>query len=203
MHVVSGTDSFTSVRSLSGVLMDLPAKITVAQPYSMVLFRLAVHPEFFQIDKRLRVRQGTYDFESWVFQGGHALRFEADGTCVTEVITPSPEQLPERGHVATLPCGGERDHDQEFGDRVSYITSMQTESLSDHLYADSFQELKSLGEQGDARMVTWIERGGQQSMSMVDLQRYNDELHAQGYHLRGDTGLVLRTQTIFDIKSAS
>ena len=37
-------------------------------------------------------------------------------------------------------------------------------------------------------------------MSLVDVQRFADSVHVQGYHLRSDCGLVLRTQTIFQIK---
>ena len=38
------------------------------------------------------------------------------------------------------------------------------------------------------------------NLSLVDVQRYRDEVHSQGYHLRSDCGLVLRTQSIFQVK---
>ena len=34
---------------------------------------------------------------------------------------------------------------------------------------------------------------------MIDVQRYANQVHLQGYHLRNDCGLVLRTQSIFQI----
>ena len=38
------------------------------------------------------------------------------------------------------------------------------------------------------------------NLSLVDLQRFADQVHVQGYHLRSDCGMVLRTQSIFQIK---
>jgi hypothetical protein len=34
-------------------------------------------------------------------------------------------------------------------------------------------------------------------MSVLDIQRYRTEVHVQGYHLRSDCALVLRTQSMF------
>ena len=36
------------------------------------------------------------------------------------------------------------------------------------------------------------------NLSMVDVQRLTKEVHAQSYHLIAATGLVIRTQTIFE-----
>ena len=41
---------------------------------------------------------------------------------------------------------------------------------------------------------------GKTNLSLVDTQRFADSVHVQSYHLRSDCGLVLRTQTIFQIK---
>jgi hypothetical protein len=35
---------------------------------------------------------------------------------------------------------------------------------------------------------------------VLDIQRYAEEVHVHSYHLRGDCGMVLRTQTIFQLK---
>ncbi len=46
----------------------------------------------------------------------------------------------------------------------------------------------------------WTDELGKPNLSLVDVQRYSDEVHIQGYHLRSDCGLVLRTQSIFQVK---
>ena len=182
--------------------MQIPDKMTDQLTYSMALFRAAIHPEFFKIEERIEVRHNGYDFEAWLFKGGHVLRFEFDGTCVTEVITSTPELLPERGHVTTMVCSGERDHEQEFGDRITLITSMQMEFLPSHLFGDSYKELVEFGEETQAKVVCFSD-DKQYCASIIDVQRYNDQLHTQSYHLQSKHGLVLRTQTIFELKPES
>ncbi len=190
--------------------MSSTTKTTLLQNYNMVLYRTALHPEFFGIQGRSRIKYGPYEFEAWVFHGGHVLRFEHGGLCVSELITEDPAGLPERGQVTIQPCAGERDYESEFADIISYMTSMQTESLSDHLYRSTYRELLEHGRNSDALMSIWTDspppRGSRASdpvhtnLSMIDTQRYNDEIHVQGYHLRSDCGLVLRTQSIFQVK---
>lgn len=182
--------------------MSLQPKVTSLQAYNMLLFRTALHPEFFGIEGRRRIKHGPYEFEAWIFKGGHALRFQYDGVCLTEIVTDQIEHLPERGLVSTFPCAGERDHDATFGEQVLYMTSMQTEILTDHLYLGTYDEMVEHGREFDGLMSMWSDRqGGKPNLSLVDMQRFSDQVHVQGYHLRNDCGLVLRTQTIFQIKS--
>ena len=183
--------------------MQIPEKIADQQIYSMALFRSAIHPEFFPVEERIEVQYNGYDFEAWLYKGGLVLRFEYEGTCVTEVVTRNPDGLPERGHVTKMACAGERDHEQEFGDRVKLITSMQIEFLPDHLFGDSYQELLTFGEESNAKILRWSEDNSPRNALILDVQRYNDQLHAQSYHLQSQYGIVLRTQSIFEIKQES
>jgi hypothetical protein len=47
--------------------------------------------------------------------------------------------------------------------------------------------------------MTFWKDGGKNNMSLIDYQKYREEVHVQAYHLRSDCGLVLRTQSIFQI----
>mgnify|MGYP001043520756 CR=1 FL=1 len=176
------------------------SRTTSLQAYSLALYRGALHPEFFQIDGRFRIAHGDYEFEAWVFRGGHALRFEHQNLCVSEIVSEELEHLPERGHVITLPCAGERDHEADFAERLVYMTSMQTETLTDHLYLSTYNEMIEHGRMGECLMSVWADEIGKPNLSLIDRQRYGDEVHVQAYHLRSDCGLVLRTQSIFQIK---
>lgn len=180
--------------------MNSGSKTTTLQAYNMLLYRAAVHPEFFEIDGRRRIEHCGYEFEAWIYQGGHAFRFEYEGTCLSEVITPTVSALPDRGLIATLPCAGEKDHEAEYGDRITFMTSMQTETLTDHLYLDTFQELYEYSESPNCMRTVWADpTTGKQNLSLIEMQRYSDQVHAQGYHLRSNCGLVLRTQSIFQV----
>src|SRR5687768_2780899 len=106
--------------------MSIASKTTSLQAYNMLLYRGAIHPEFFPIVGRRRIEHGEYEFESWLFQGGHVLRYEFDSVVVTEVVTDRQDRLPDRNLLTTLPCAGEKDHETDFGDHIVYMTSMQT-----------------------------------------------------------------------------
>lgn len=172
------------------------SKLSSLQAYHLLLTRKAMHPEFFGIEGRRRIVHGDYEFEAWIFRGGHALLFQHEGAYVTEIVTDRPDSLPERSIVTSLPCAGEKDHEESFGDRIEYITSVQTETLTDHLYSGTYSELLDHGRMCDGLMVQWRDEGNRLNLSMLDLQRHADEVHVQAYHLRSDCGLVLRTQTI-------
>ncbi len=184
--------------------MNSQPKVTSLQAYNMLLYRNVLHPEFFGIEGRRVIEHGDYEFEAWIFRGGHALRFQHQGVCLNEIVTDQMEHMPERGLVGTFPCAGERDHDQTFGDQLIYMTSIQTEVLTDHLYLGTHKEMLEHGRNLDGLMSMWIEDGGggKPSLSLLDMQRFADQVHVQSYHLRSDCGLVLRTQTIFQVKDS-
>ncbi|MFK7959895.1 MAG: hypothetical protein AB8G96_05150 [Phycisphaerales bacterium] len=171
------------------------------QAYHLAVFRGAIHPEFFDIEARRPIVHGEYDFDAWVFRGGHVLRFEHNGTVITEVVGDNIERLPERGHVTTMPCAGERDHESEFADRVGYMTSIQTETLTGHLYLGTYNEMVEHSQTPDCISSHWSTDNERMNLSVLDLQRYADEVHVQSYHLRSDCGMVLRTQSIFQVKT--
>ena len=180
--------------------MSFQSKVASVQAYNMVLYRNAVHPEFFGIEGRRRIEHGEYEFEAWIFRGGHALRFEHDSQCMTEIISDQVDQLPERGQSGIFPCAGEKDHESTMGDNVVYLTSMQTEVLTDHLYLGTYNEMLEHGRESNGLMSVWTENAhSKPSLSLLDMQRFAEEVHVQSYHLRADCGLDLRSQSIFQL----
>lgn len=179
--------------------MNLSSKTSTLQTYSMLVYRKAVHPEFFGIAARKRVEHGECEFEGWIFQGGHAGRLQFGSLCVCEVVIDQANHLPDRGLVTTMPCAGERDYEERFGDQVLYMTTMQTETLSEHLYLGTYKEMVAHGRDSDSISTAWTDESGRPNLSLLDIQRYRDEIHMQGYHLRSDCGLVLRTQSMFQL----
>ncbi len=183
--------------------MSLQPKVTSLQSYSMLLYRNALHPEFFGIEGRRRFEQAEYEFEGWVFRGGHSLSFQHDGLCLTEIVTALVEPLPERGLIASFPCAGEKDHDTTFGDRLVYVTSIQTELLTDHLYLCTYNEMIEHGRDVGGLMSVWVGEDHKPNLSLLDFQPMADRVDIQSYHLRSDCSLVLRTQTIFRVKNGT
>ncbi len=177
--------------------MNIGSKTTSLQTYSMLVYRKAVHPEFFGIAGRRRLEHGPCEFEGWIFRGGHAGRLQVGPLCICEVVIDQSSHLPDRGLVTTMPCAGERDYEERFGDQVLYMTTIQTETLSEHLYLGTYKEMVAHGRESDSITAAWTDDSGRPNLSLLDIQRYRDEIHMQGYHLRSDCGLVLRTQSMY------
>jgi hypothetical protein len=131
------------------------SKTSSLQAYTLLLYRKAIHPEFFQIQARKRIEHPQYEFEGWVFKGGHAGRFQFGETCLCEVVLEGGQNLPDKGLVTTMPCAGEREFDEKFGDNLKYVTTLQTETLSEHLYTGTYREMLAHGRDRNCIMFNW------------------------------------------------
>lgn len=171
------------------------------QAYRLILYKRALHPELFKVKGRRVIAYNGYEFEGWIMPGSHLLRFQFENQCGTELITDLEDGIPDRGIVAALPCAGERDHDQAFGDKVKYCSTVQTEQLPESLYRATYQELTGFAKEGQAMVHTWLDDDGGKCASILDIQRFRKEIHAQAYHLIASGGVVLRSQSIFECKA--
>lgn len=180
--------------------MNTAAKSANLQAYRLILYRRALHPELLPVKGRRTLAHGDYEFEAWIMPGAHLMRFQFDGVCATELVTSMELSLPERGLVAALPCAGEKDHEHPFSDAVKYLTTVQTETLPENLYGATYRELVGFGKERDALIHLWTDGEGGKCASILDIQRFRREIHAQSYHLIAQGGVVLRTQSIFEHK---
>lgn len=178
--------------------MSLPVKSPNLQSYQVFLYGRALHPELFPLKGRRVIRHGNYEFEVWIMQGAHLLRFEHATLCACELLTDQDGKLPEVGVVSGFLAAGERDYEHRFiKDKVTYMTTVQTETLSENLYVSTYEEMLDYARTSDALTHRWRDDAGE-CLSMIDLQRFNREIHAQSYHLIAHGGVVIRTQTIFE-----
>jgi len=181
--------------------MNAPAKVAIAPAHTLVLYRKALHPDLFQVKARRVVSHVGYELECWLMHGSHMLRFQQRRGCVCEIVTDKEGGLPTNGVLATFPCVGEREFEHEIAEeQVNYITAMQTETLSENLYRATYLEMVALAEETDGLAVQWRDEAGGKNLSMLDIERMSREVHVHSYHLFAATGLVLRTQSIFELK---
>lgn len=178
--------------------MSHPGKSTSLQAYRVILYNRALHPELFRVKGRRTIDHDGYEFEAWIMPGGHLMRFQDGSNCSTELITDHDESVPDRGLVAVFPCAGERDFEEKFGGTIKYVTTVQTEQLPESLYRATLEELLEFGRENEALVHQWDDADGGKCASILDVQRYRREVHAQSYHLLAQGGLVLRTQSIFE-----
>ncbi|HYE03438.1 MAG TPA: DUF2617 family protein [Phycisphaerales bacterium] len=178
--------------------MSTPTRTSV-QSYQLVLYKRALHPELFDLKARKTVRHGAYELEAWLMPGAHLLRFSHGGVCACELVTPQDDGLPTEGALTNFPTAGERDFEHEFpGGLCKYIASVQTETLSENLFRSTLAEMVQFAEETDSMLHRWDDPELGRCLSVLDIQRYSKEIHAQSYHLVGGAGFVLRTQTIFE-----
>lgn len=177
--------------------MNQATKSNSLQAYQVILYDRALHPELFNLKGRRVITHADYEAELWLMPGAHAFRFEFGTMCASELVTDQEAGVPDAGVVTAFLCAGERDYDHRFGTtRANYMTTVQTESLSENLYLGTYEEMLDHARDTDAMAYTWHDHGP--CLSVLDVQRYNREIHAQSYHLIATGGLVLRTQTIFE-----
>lgn len=180
--------------------MNPIAKTNSLQSYTMLLYRKAIHPEFFAIESRKRIENGGIEAEAWIFHGGHSIRFQQDKLCLCEVVTDKPHVLPERGLSNNVQCAGEHDHEETLSESLQFMTTVQTETLAEHLYLGTYKEMLAHARDNESLVCDWVDPvTSKTNLSVVDLQRYRSEIHVQSWHLRSDCGLVLRTQSMFQL----
>lgn len=179
--------------------MSIGHKSSNAQLFRLMVYRRALHPELFDLQGRRCYKHGEYEVESWIAPAGHVMRFQVDGQSLTEAVIESGDHLPEHGLVHALPCLGEKDFELEPENRIGYVTTIQTESLTENLYTATLREMRDFAAEASGLIHEWKDADGSPNLSMLDVQKYKKEFHIQSYHLLGATGLVLRTQSIFEV----
>ena len=177
---------------------------TVSSPLlRMMIYDRPLHPELFDIQRRRSVQHGGFLAELWLQPGGHVVRFQAMGRLLAEVVIDGGEGLPEKGLIHALPAIGEKDWEMPGGEPLGFVTTVQTETLSDNLFQGTLREMADFAREVGALTHAWTDASGRDCLSLLDCQKYKRELHLQAYHLLGASGTVLRTQSIFEMKGAA
>lgn len=179
-------------------MTHIPTNPNVLQTYQVALYQRALHPELFNLQGRRVIQHRDYEFEAWLMPAGHVLRFERNGACLCEVVSDREEGLPQLETVETFLAAGEHEFERAFKAMgVNYMTNVQTEQLSENIFLATLDEMRQHASDQDALAFEWEDDAGH-CLSIVDVQRFSAEVHAQTFHLLARGGVVVRTQTIFE-----
>lgn len=174
---------------------------TTGQTLQLYLYRRALHPELFPLKGRKILAHGAYELEAWIMPGSHLLRFRHAGFTCCELVVDHEDNLPMDGAVTGFPCTGEQEFEHKFlSEKIGYCTAAQTETLSENLYRSTYDDMLDYAKQTDSLTYKYLDGEGRKCLSLLDLQHLPKEVHCQGFHLFAASGVVLRTQTIFDHK---
>ncbi len=177
--------------------MSISHKSFNAQLFRLMVYRRPLHPELMDLQGRRICRHGDYEAECWLAPSGHVVRFQIGQEVITEVVIEKGDHLPEQGLVHALPCLGEKDFELD-DEGCGYVTTIQTESLTDNLYLATMREMRNFALESDALFHQWKDNEGVENLSVLDVQKFKREFHVQSYHMIGATSMVLRTQSIFE-----
>jgi hypothetical protein len=178
-----------------------PKSSNTTQLFRLMLYNRPLHPELFNLENRRVDHHGEYEVENWIISRGHVVRFQLGQQVLTETVVEQGDHLPENGLIHALPCIGEKEYDMDPLGRLRYFTTIQTEALTDNLFMATYREMQEFARETGALAREWEGDNGALFLSLLDTQKYKREFHVQSYHLTGDTGLVLRTQSIFEVNS--
>ena len=142
-----------------------------------------------------------FGLELGLMRGGHVLRFATGQTSLTEVVTARTDILVAEP-LASCACASDDEAEYRTPDgRVSWMTSVQTEQLPAHLYPETVNEMDEVIAGGSAMVHRWADEDSD-GLSLLDVQRYPHEVHVQAYHLSAAGGIVVRTQSLFELVRA-
>ena len=116
-----------------------------------------------------------------------------------EAVLEGNDHLPESNLAHALPCLGEKEYEFEDEGQVAYFTTLQTESLTENLYLATYREMRDFATEVGALQYEHETPAGP-NLYVLDVQKYKNEFHVQGYHLTASNGNVLRTQSVFEIR---
>ena len=172
------------------------------QALRLIAYNRALHPELFDLKGRRTDRHGDYEVELWLTARGHMVRFSFMGETFTETVVERGDHLPETGLIHVVPCFGEKDYEMDpQGSKIGYVTSIQTEALTDNLYSATLEEMRDFARETGALSHEWHEEGAPApSLDILDAHKYRREFHIHSYHLYGNHSAVLRTQSIFECR---
>lgn len=168
--------------------------------YQVLLYGRALHPEPFQLKARRVVRESGYECEGWLMRGSHVLRFQTATMCCSELVTNQERNLPTSGIVTAFLCAGEHEFDHDFGPAgVKYYTSVQTETLTENLYEATYAELLTYGKEQGGLIHAFEDEAGA-CLGILCFEQHAKSIHVDAFHLLAKGGVVVRTQTLFEMK---
>lgn len=167
---------------------------------TLLLYSRTLHPELFQILGSEQVSRRAYEADIWLVEGGHVISLTAGKNTLSEVIVTRNDPLTDRGLLQTIPCRGEKYHEEIYGGTIRYMISTQEEQLTATLYEATKAEIAAYAAKRElmtADMPATQETGA--TLSVLDVERRSNELLVQSFHLFDDNLMVIKTQSILEV----
>lgn len=180
--------------------MESP-KINVAvEELSLSLFQRPLHPELFNIYADRRIKTDKYEAIIWVTGCTHVISIFTKDICLSEVISPPDQMLPQRGLVERFQFKGPRSHKCTLSKSLSYMTSFQIEKMSANLYRQSHKDLEEFAmNRGIFVKFPGTRAANLQPFCYIDFEARKNELRVHTFSAYPDQMTMIKTQSLFDM----
>jgi hypothetical protein len=167
---------------------------------TLLLYQRQPHPEFFKILATEQVSRRAYEADIWLVEGGHVITLTAGKNTLAEAIITRPDPVSDRGLIDSIPCRGEKYHEEKYGDNIRYMISTQEEQLTSTLYDATKREIQVYSQKRELMMAE-VPADGENSacLSVLDIERCSHELRVQSFHLFDENCMVIKTQSIIEV----
>ncbi len=168
------------------------------------LYGRALHPELFQVHTSRTVKRGDFEAVISITSAGHLITWRYAGLTLTEVATAAHHPLPQRRRLMGYRLSGECSDRMECRGGATYEMKFSLEPVDAKLFY-MFQH--ELCHDGDRRgMLHRFDSSGRMALgalSYINVECRNRSLLVQAFHTFPDDYAIVKTQSLFQIPSAS
>jgi hypothetical protein len=171
---------------------------------SFRVFNRSLHPEWFTTRAFRRVDHQLWGADLRIVEAGHVVHFHAGGIIVTETLSGPETVLPEPGLLFHSHLRNERSAHLRPGGILEYQSCLEVERVEVEVFRYLCEEL-ALENQRDSLSYSFrsSNRLAPPPMSQIHIDARIRHLAIQSFHTFPDECAIVRTQSLFELKTAS
>ena len=164
------------------------------------LYERPLHPELFEVYRTQTVSRGQYAAKIDITSCGHLVKWQYNGTTLTEVITSALHSLPQQRRLFSKPLGGAYCKKIDCSPGIHYEVDFQIEQVEPELIWIFQQELAMDGERHG--LLHQFDSSGRMALgavSFIHLENRDNSLLIQAFHTFPDDYTIIKSQSRFTI----
>lgn len=162
------------------------------------LYGRPLHPELFQILQSRTIERKNYVAQIDITSAGHLVRWQSDGTTLTEVATSAHHPVPEQRRYISSPLRGKRQERFECENGILYEVEFQMEPVDPDLFWAFQHEIVQNGEkQGMLQRFESSGRVALGALSYIYCETRQKTLSIQAFHTFPDDYAIVRSESRF------
>jgi hypothetical protein len=168
------------------------------------VFNRCMHPDWFATREFRRFAQTGWEADLRIIEGGHSIVFCAGPICLTEILSGPETLLPEPGLLFRSYLRRERSTHLRPGGTIEYQSCLEVERVDVKIFKHLSEEI-ALDASGEflCHRFQSSNRLAPQPISHIQVTARVRDLSIQSIHTFPEECAVVRTQSLFELISAS